>query len=290
MKVVLFCGGLGTRIRENFESVPKPMIPIGNGPVLLHLMKYYMQYGHRDFVLCLGYKANVIKDFFLNYRPQTFGDCVISDSGKQVDMLDDTNEDWRVALIDTGVWRSIGERLWAVRHMVEDEEMFLANYSDGLSDVDLSSMIEQFRRSNKLACFLAVRPHVSVHFADIGINGEVRSIRSVKDRNLWINGGFFILRPEIFDYMREGEELVEEPFRRLIADDKIMAIKHDGFWRGMDTLKDRQALEDLVENGKMPWLINGYRSPERSSSIYRARNGVEHGEHGDHHHDAHPHT
>lgn len=260
MKVVLFCGGLGMRIREYPEAVPKPMIPVGHQPILWHLMQYYSQHGHNDFVLCLGYKANVIKEFFLNYRPQAFDDCLVSDSGRTVELLGEPREDWRVALIDTGIWRNIGERLWAVRRHVENEEIFLANYSDGLCDIDLDAMVEWFRRSGKLACFLAVRPPLTYHLADIGGDGRVTDFRSSDRSEIWINGGFFLLRPGIFDYMREGEELVLEPFRRLIEADQLVAYKYEGFWRSMDTLKDRQALEDMVEQGNMPWRV-ARRSP-----------------------------
>jgi glucose-1-phosphate cytidylyltransferase len=254
MKTVLFCGGLGTRIRDVSESIPKPMIPVGDKPILWHLMHYYSQYGHKDFVLCLGYKANVIKKFFLDYRPQTFSDCVVSGFGRNVEILGDPQQDWRVAMIDTGIWRNIGERLWAVRKHVAEEEMFLANYSDGLCDVDLNAMTETFRKSGKIACFLAVRPSFSMHLVDMTGEGKVNSIASSQEANLWINGGFFIFRNTIFDFMREGEELVEAPFQRLIEADQLLAFKHDGFWRPMDTLKDKQILEDLVEHGTMPWL------------------------------------
>jgi len=253
MKVVLFCGGLGTRIRDYSDSVPKPMIPLGHQPILRHVMQYYSDYGHDEFILCLGYKANVIKDFFLNARPQSFSDCVISDGGRDVRILDENPKDWRVTLIDTGIWRNIGERLWAVRNFVKGEEIFLANYSDGLTDVDLDDMLSRFRASGKLASFLAVRPPLTYHLADIAEDGRVREFRTSNTSDIWINGGYFLFRGEIFDYMREGEELVLEPFARLIAEDKLMAYKHEGFWRSMDTLRDWQALEDMVEKGNMPW-------------------------------------
>ena len=140
MKVVLFCGGLGTRIREYSENIPKPMIPIGQQPIMWHVMQYYSHHGHKDFVLCLGYKANVVKDFFVNHRHEAFGDCVVTAGGTQVEMLGEKRQDWRVTMIDTGIWRNIGERLWAVRDQVKDEEMFLANYSDGLTDLDLTEV------------------------------------------------------------------------------------------------------------------------------------------------------
>lgn len=256
MKVVLFCGGRGTRIREYAENVPKPLIPLGAQPIMRHVMQYYASYGHEDFVLCLGYKANVIKDFFINARPETYADCVISSPGR-IEMLGGPPKDWRIALIDTGIWRNIGERLWAVRDQVRNEGIFLANYSDGLTDVDLDDMIRVFRESDKLACFLAVRPPLTYHLADIEPDGRVREFRSSENSDMWINGGYFLMRNEIFDYMREGEELVLEPFARLIAEDKLMAYKHEGFWRSMDTMRDWQTLEAMVERGDMPWISRG---------------------------------
>jgi glucose-1-phosphate cytidylyltransferase len=253
MKVVLFCGGLGTRIREYSEAIPKPMIPVGGQPILWHIMQYYSSFGHRDFTLCLGYKANTIKEFFLSYRREVFSDCVVSDNGTKIEVLGRPLDDWRVTMIDTGIWRNIGERLWAVRDQVKDEEMFLANYSDGLSDVDLDAMVADFKASGKIACFLAVRPPLSYHFAEIADDKQVLGMRSVDRSEIWINGGFFIFRREIFDYMKPGEELVVEPFARLIKDGQLLAYKHTNFWRSMDTLRDRQLLEEAVEQGRMPW-------------------------------------
>jgi len=266
MKTVLFCGGLGTRIRDYSENIPKPMIPVGDKPILWHLMHYYSQYGHRDFILALGYKANAIKEFFVNYRPHIYADCVVSGSGDTVETLGDPQRDWRVTMIDTGVWRNIGERLLAVRAQVEGEEMFLANYSDGLSDVDLPAMIEAFRQSGKVACFLAVRPSFSLHLVDMDVSGKVNALRPTQEADLWINGGFFIFRSEIFDYLRDGEELVETPFRRLIEADQLLAFKHEGFWRPMDTLKDKEVLEDMVEHGRMPWRL-GETTPAVSTKV-----------------------
>jgi glucose-1-phosphate cytidylyltransferase len=231
------------------------MIPIGHQPILWHVMNYYSQYGHKDFVLCLGYKANTVKEFFLNYKTQTYGDVIVE--GSKVELLGPREEDWRVAMIDTGVWRNIGSRLWAVRDHVKNEEMFCANYSDGLSDVNLDDMITKFKASDKIACFLAVHPPVTYHLADIAEDGKVNAFITSDVSEIWINGGFFLLKPEIFDYMNDGEELVVEPFARLIKENKLMAYKHTGFWRSMDTLRDRQVLEDMMEKGEMPWKVNG---------------------------------
>ena len=263
MKVVLFCGGLGMRIREYSESVPKPMVPIGHQPILWHVMQYYSQYGHNDFVLCLGYKANVIKDYFLNYKMTASNDCIVSDFGKKVEILGQRPPDWRISLVDTGTWRNIGQRLLAVKHLVEDEEIFLANYSDGLTDAPLEDMIECFKKSGKLGCFIAIHPPISFHLAKFDEQDSLRRLRSSQESEIWINGGFFIFRNKIFDFIQEGEELVLQPFERLIAGGHLMAYKYEGFWRAMDTLRDRQVLEDMVERGEMPWrlstqsLVNG---------------------------------
>lgn len=268
MKVVLFCGGLGTRIRDYSETIPKPMIPVGHQPILRHVMQYYSDYGHNDFVLCLGHKANVIKEFFLNSKPQTFADCVITNGGRDVQLLEEaTAEDWTVTLIDTGIWRNIGERLWAVQDHVRNEKMFLANYSDGLTDVDLDDMVEKFEESGKLACFLAVRPPLTYHMVDMAEDGRVDAIRTSDTSEIWINGGYFLLRPEVFDYMREGEEFVQEPFERLIADNQLMAYKYDGFWRSMDTLRDWQMLQEMVEKGDMPWTLHDGKDGDTNPKV-----------------------
>jgi len=255
MKVVLFCGGLGTRIREYSESIPKPMVPIGQQPILWHIMNYYSQYGHRDFVLCLGYKANVIKEYFLNANQWAYSDCRISHFGKQVEVLGETPPDWQISLVDTGIWRNIGQRLVAVRHLVEGEEIFLANYSDGLTDAPLQELVDRFKRSGKIGCFIAVHPPFNFHIAEFNGQDAVARFRSSQEAEIWINGGYFIFRKEIFDYIRDGEELVLEPFNRLIKDGQLMAYKYEGFWRAMDTLRDRQVLEEMVERGETPWRV-----------------------------------
>jgi glucose-1-phosphate cytidylyltransferase len=255
MKVVLFCGGLGTRIRDYSESIPKPMIPVGHQPMLWHIMQYYSRYGHRDFILCLGYKANVIKDYFLNLNPSTYGDFAISNFGKKVELLGASPPDWRITLVDTGIWRNIGERLLAVRPLVQDEEYFLANYSDGLTDAPLPAMIDRLKESGKTGSFVAVRPPFNFHLAEFDEHGVVLGLRSSQESEIWINGGYFVFRNRVFDYIREGEELVLEPFNRMIQADDLLAYKHEGFWRAMDTLRDKQVLEDMVEKGTMPWRL-----------------------------------
>jgi glucose-1-phosphate cytidylyltransferase len=256
MKVVLFCGGLGTRIRDYSESIPKPMIPIGHQPIVWHVMQYYSQYGHRDFILCLGYKANAVKDYFLNYKQAANSDCVISHFGKKVELLGERPPDWRVSLVDTGIWRNIGQRLLAVRHLVQDDEIFLANYSDGLTDAPLPDMIDRFKKSGKIACFIAIHPPMTFHVAEFDEQGVVYHMLASQEAEIWINGGYFIFRNKIFDYIQEGDELVVQPFKRLIERGELMAYRYEGFWRAMDTLRDKQVLEEMIERGDMPWQAN----------------------------------
>jgi glucose-1-phosphate cytidylyltransferase len=254
MKVVLFCGGLGTRLREFTGEIPKPMVKIGYRPIMWHLMKYYAHYGHKDFVLCLGYKADVIKQFFLQYEEWVSNDFTLSKGGKQLTLENNDIEDWNITFVDTGLHANIGERLMSVRKYVEDEEIFLANYSDGLTDLDLPTMIEEFEASNKVASFLAVPPSQSFHLVNLDDEGHVASLQPVTESNLLINGGFFALRQDIFDYMEPGEELVLEPFARLIKERRLLGYRYERFWC-MDTFKEQQQLTDLYNSGRAPWEV-----------------------------------
>lgn len=259
MKVVLFCGGQGMRLREMPEPVPKPMASIGYRPLLWHLMKYYSHYGHRDFVLCLGYRADVIKQYFLNYNECISNDFLLSNGGKTVELLKKDIDDWRVAFLDTGLKCNVGQRLLQVRKLVENEEIFLANYADGLSDLPLDRLIEFFRNSRKIACFVGVNPTASFHVASMEPDGLVRSIEHITKSGQRVNGGFFVFRKEIFDYIEEGDELVEKPFQRLIQARQLIAYPHDGFWACMDTFKEKQHLEELHSKGNAPWEV--WRTP-----------------------------
>jgi glucose-1-phosphate cytidylyltransferase len=255
MKVVLFCGGLGMRLREYSESIPKPMVPVGYRPILWHVMRYYAHYGHKDFILCLGYKADSIKKYFLEYDETVSNDFVISEGGKKIDLLSSDIHDWKITFVDTGLTSNIGMRLKAVQPFLGGEEMFLANYSDGLSDLPLPSMINRFRETNAVACFAGVAPTQTFHLVSVGKDDRVSSIRHVKEIGMRINGGFFAMRREIFDWIRPGEELVQEPFQRLAAAGRLLAYPHDGFWACMDTFKDKQLLEDLYSRGQVPWEV-----------------------------------
>ena len=253
MKVVLFCGGMGLRLRESADSNPKPMVPIGPRPVLWHVMRTYAHFGYKDFVLCLGYKAETIKQYFLRYDEALSNDFVLSGGGQSLQLLNTDIQEWRITFADTGLHANIASRLMAVRKHLTGEEVFLANYADVLTDAPLGELVEDFRRRDMVAAFLTVRPTYTFHIVKSGEDGVVTAVTHVNDADIWVNGGYFIMRQEIFDYMRPGDELVEETFARLIAEGKIMTYRYDGFWAPMDTLKDMQTLESLYESGRPPW-------------------------------------
>ena len=242
-------------MREASEVAPKPMIPIGSRPVIWHVMKYYAHFGFTDFVLCLGYKAEAIKRFFLTYNEALANDFVLSDGGASVHLLKTDIHNWNITFVDTGLRACIGERLRAVRHLLRDDEMFLANYGDTLTDANLHAMIATAKAANVTASFLAVRPNYSFHVVSMDDRGIVQGIRDVTRSNMWINGGYFVLRSEILDQLQPGEDLVEQPFHRLLASGQLLAQRHEGFWAPMDTLKDKQWLESLHEGGTAPWQL-----------------------------------
>jgi glucose-1-phosphate cytidylyltransferase len=255
VKVVIFCGGQGLRMREASEVAPKPMIPVGSRPVLLHVMKYYAHFGFTDFVLCLGYKAEAIKHFFLTYNEAMANDFVLSNGGATVHLLKTDIHDWNITFVDTGLRSCVGERLRAVRHLLGDDEMFLANYGDTVTDANLPDMIANTKAAGVKASFLAVRPNYSFHTVKVQEDGRVRDISDVTRSDIWINGGYFIMRSSFVDEIRPGEDLVEEPFRRLAQEEQLLAHRHEGFWAPMDTLKDKQTLETLHESGQAPWQV-----------------------------------
>lgn len=256
MKVVIFCGGLGMRLREYSEAVPKPMVTVGYRPIVWHIMRYYAHYGHKEFILCLGYKADTIKHYFMNYDETISNDFVLSEGAKKVDLLASDIQDWKITFVDTGMNSNVGQRLKLVKPFLEGEEMFLANYSDGLSDLPLPDIVSFLgRKQDAVACFVGVAPTSSFHLVTVGDGGRVRYIRHVRESGMRINGGFFVFRQSIFDYMRDGEELVQEPFQRLAAEGKLLAYPYDGFWACMDTFKEKQMLEDLYSRGETPWEV-----------------------------------
>jgi glucose-1-phosphate cytidylyltransferase len=255
MKVVLFCGGLGTRLRDYSDQIPKPLVEVGSRPILLHMMRYYAHFGHKEFILCLGHKGSAIKNYFRTYDECLYNDFVLTDGGNAVELLRQDIADWRITFVDTGQRSSIGERLRRIREFVEPDEFFLANYSDALTDLNLNQYVDAFKARSKVACFLSVRVPQTFHIVRTDSDGHIVGLEFVGDSPIRINGGYFVLRRDIFDYLKPGEELVVEPFQRLIAKRELVAVPHDGFWRSMDTFRDKTELDDLLEKGPGPWQL-----------------------------------
>ncbi len=255
MKVVLFCGGYGMRIRDYSESTPKPMVPVGYRPILWHVMKYYAHYGHKDFILCLGWKANVIKEYFLKYDECVSNDFVLSSGGKNVSLLGSDIQDWNITFVNTGHGALIGERLKAVERHLDGEETFLANYTDGLSDVHLPSMIDFHRDHRSMATFLSVRPPQTFHTISISDEGRVTQICDAQSTDVWVNGGFFVLNRGIFDYLGKGRDLMGPAMAQLIQERQAYSYRHQGFWSCMDTYKEKQTLDEMYDRGNPPWEV-----------------------------------
>jgi len=255
MKVVLFCGGLGTRLREYSETIPKPMVDIGYRPIIWQLMKYYAHFGHKDFILCLGYRGDYIKRYFLEYDECLSNDFMMSEGGRTVQLHNTDISEWSITFVDTGLRSNIGQRLKAVEKYLEGEEVFMANYSDGLSDLNLNEYLEYFKQQDKTACFLSVRPSQSFHHVKRSDNGLVTHIGAIDQGDFWINGGFFVFKQQIFDYIQDGEELVYEPFQRLIAKEELITYRNPNFWACMDTFKEKKLFDDMYASGNMPWAV-----------------------------------
>jgi glucose-1-phosphate cytidylyltransferase len=244
-------------------------------------MKYYTHFGHKDFILCLGWQGRLIKDYFLNYDECVSNDFVLRE-GDQVQLLRSDISDWTITFVDTGLNANLAERLTAVRPHLEQEECFLANYSDGLTDLHLPALIDQFHASDSIATFLGVRPRQTFHLMESDDDGWVSRMTPIAGADLWMNAGFFAFRREIFSYIQRGDELVVEPFRRLIQERRLSSHKYDGFWACMDTYKEKQTLDDLYHGGEAPWVvwnksaaantaINGVRSRANGRHSKRAR-------------------
>jgi glucose-1-phosphate cytidylyltransferase len=242
-------------MREASERVPKPMVPIGSRPILWHVMKYFAHFGHKRFVICLGFKGEVIKEYFLTYNEALSNDFMLTDGGRNVELLRRDIQDWEITFVDTGLHKSIGQRLKAVRQHLEGEELFLGNYGDVLTDAPLSNLIARHVERRAIASFLCIKPGYSFHLVETDEDDGVLDIQETTKSDLWINGGYFVFSNEIFDYIEEGEDLVEEPFRRLIRERRLYANKYEGFWAPMDTLKDQQRLEQMLESGNGPWRV-----------------------------------
>jgi len=254
MKVVLFCGGFGLRMRDGQGSAPKPMSMIGDRPLLWHVMRYYAHFGHTDFILCLGYGAAAVKDYFLKYDETLSNDFTLTSGGRELQLHSTDITDWKITFIDTGLRASIGERLSRVRSHVEGEEMFLANYADTLTDAALPDLVDVFKQSDATVSMLAVPPATTHHVLDIGAEGVVTGVRELRDGQRE-NGGYFVMRQGIFDELRDGEDMVPHAFNRLVARGGLLAQCYNGFWRAADTFKDRAELEEMFDRGECPWML-----------------------------------
>jgi glucose-1-phosphate cytidylyltransferase len=267
MKVVLFCGGLGMRMRADNQSLPKPMMSIGSRPVLWHVMRYYAHFGHTEFILCLGYGAEAVKQYFLDYRETASNDFVITKGGDHIQMLETDISDWTITFIDTGMDTAIGERLRRVRPYLEDDEVFLANYGDVLTDAPMNDLVQEFVDTDAVGQFLAVKPQDSFHVVDMDDDGRVVGLVPVADMSMCINGGYFVLRQGIFDYLQEGDDLVMDGCVRAARDGRMRAVRYLGFWAPMDTLKERTTLESLYRHGVSPWALWRDRPIDRGRPV-----------------------
>ncbi|WP_067839045.1 glucose-1-phosphate cytidylyltransferase [Nocardia lijiangensis] len=254
MKVVLFCGGYGMRMRDGSDDmIPKPMQLVGPRPLLWHVMRYYAHFGHKEFILCLGYGAEHIKNFFLTYEESVSNDFVIREG--RVELLRSDISDWSITFADTGVESPIGERLRRVRQYVGEDEMFLANYADVLTDAPLDEMVARFTASGAAASMMVVPPQSSFHCVDLTPTGEVKDIMPVSRMPLWENGGYFVLTQEVFDLLPPDGDLVADACGTLAGQGRLFGYRHLGFWKPADTFKERAELDAGYRAGLRPWMV-----------------------------------
>ncbi len=254
MKVILLAGGFGTRLSEYTNLVPKPMVEIGGRPILWHIMKTYAAFGHKDFLVALGYKAQIVKEYFLNYRTLN-ADFTVNLGSGLIKPHHSDSVDWNVTLVDTGSQTMTGGRVRRMRSHIGNEPCMLT-YGDGLSDVDLASLLNFHRSHGKLVTVTAVRPQA--RFGEIDLNGDVVTTFKEKPQvqEGWINGGYFIVNPGFFDLIDSDETILErEPLERAASLGELRAWRHHGFWHCMDTKRDRDVLEELWNSGAAPWKI-----------------------------------
>lgn len=255
MKVVLFCGGFGTRLRAHSEVIPKPLVNVGNRPIMWHLMRYYAHFGYKDFILCLGYQGDIIKEYFLNYNECMSNDFTMRKGGKDIELFNSDIEDWNITFVDTGLNSNLGERLMKVKEHIGDDEIFMANYTDALSDLPLPGYIDQFKQSGAVASMIIVQPPQTFHSVKSDEKGLVTGFELISEADIWINAGYMIMRKSIFDYIEEGEDLNNEPFHRLLEQRKLLSYKYSGFWKPMDTYKDKKEFDGMSDANNRPWQV-----------------------------------
>jgi len=254
VKVVILCGGLGTRLSEETQVKPKPMVEIGGRPMLWHIMKIYESHGLTDFMLALGYKGEVIKDYFLNYHARQ-SDLTVQLKSGQVEYSNPTSENWKVSLIDTGANTMTGGRLLRLKRHIQPGGTFMATYGDGVSNVDLSALLAFHRAHGRLATVTAVRPSARFGGINIGDGQVLNFTEKPQSGEGWINGGFFVFEPGVFDYISDDATVLEQsPLENLVRDGQLMAFEHTGYWQCMDTVRDKNALQTIWETGDAPWL------------------------------------
>ncbi len=261
MKVVLFCGGYGMRMRSDVDDVPKPMQMIGDRPLLWHVMRLYAHFGHTDFILCLGYGAHHVIDFFRHYDETRSNDFVLRRGGAEIELLSSDISDWSITFVHTGLDTPIGERLRRVRSHVADADVFAANYADVLTDAPLDVIERWFRNSGAVGSLLAVPPQAAFHLVGTDDDCYVDSITPVSSLDVQENGGYFFFTPAVFDHLHEGEELVTDALPRLAAERLLLAWPHRGFWKPADTVKERSELDAMARRYERPWALWAEAAP-----------------------------
>ncbi len=255
MKALILAGGFGSRLSEETDLKPKPMVEIGGKPILWHIMKIYSYYGFNDFIILLGYKGYIIKEYFANYYLHQ-SDVTFNMKANEVEILNNSSEPWKVTLIDTGLHTMTGGRIKRVQKYINNET-FMLTYGDGVSDINIHNLLDFHRGNNKLITMTSVQPEG--RFGSLVLNGNnevVRFKEKIKGDGQWINAGFFVCEPRIMNYLKDDSTIFErEPLEEMAAEKQLVTFKHSGFWKPMDTERDKRQLEEMVESGNAPWMI-----------------------------------
>ena len=255
MKVVLFCGGKGIRLRDYSDKIPKPMIPVGYRPILWHVMKYYAHFGHKEFILCLGSGGDVIKDYFVNYKEYISNDFTLK-AETNIKLLSRDIDDWKITFVDTGINTNTAERLLAVKRHLEDDEYFLVNYSDRLTDLHLPTMIDRFKENESVGMVMTVKSKNNSHATSIDENNQITRITSFKKmKSMWISAGYFIFKKSIFDYIDTSDSLPEKTLPSLVDKGLLSAYPYDGTFLTINTFREKEALDKMYTAGKTPWQV-----------------------------------